>query len=114
MPQKPPPAPSFILRKAGLTVLYTFAYLFIYVKIRSAEVLGGFQRSFISLRYEYLISFDLVFFFLICCFNVRKFSMGFVSTAGTLNVNVKKEISSPAQHCSFEEAIKGTIDSFHC
>ncbi|XP_066050916.1 nuclear factor of activated T-cells 5 isoform X5 [Chamaea fasciata] len=26
--------------------------------------------------------------------------------AGTLNVNVKKEISSPAQHCSFEEAIK--------
>lgn len=34
--------------------------------------------------------------------------MCFVSTAGTLNVNVKKEISSPAQHCSFEEAIKGT------
>jgi len=32
----------------------------------------------------------------------------FVSAAGTLNVNVKKEISSPAQHCSFEEAIKGT------
>ncbi|NXC70378.1 NFAT5 factor, partial [Anhinga anhinga] len=27
-------------------------------------------------------------------------------TSGTLNVNVKKEISSPAQHCSFEEAIK--------
>ncbi|NWI38174.1 NFAT5 factor, partial [Picathartes gymnocephalus] len=26
--------------------------------------------------------------------------------AGTLNVNVKKEISSPAQHCSFEDAIK--------
>ncbi|XP_033373068.1 nuclear factor of activated T-cells 5 isoform X7 [Parus major] len=26
--------------------------------------------------------------------------------SGTLNVNVKKEISSPAQHCSFEEAIK--------
>ncbi|NXB00531.1 NFAT5 factor, partial [Cnemophilus loriae] len=26
--------------------------------------------------------------------------------AGTLNVNVKKEISSPAQHCSFEEAMK--------
>lgn len=34
--------------------------------------------------------------------------MCFVSTAGTLNVDVKKEISSPAQHCSFEEAIKGT------
>lgn len=34
--------------------------------------------------------------------------MCFVSAAGTLNVNVKKEISSPAQHCSFEEAIKGT------
>ncbi|PKU36529.1 nuclear factor of activated t-cells 5 [Limosa lapponica baueri] len=27
-------------------------------------------------------------------------------TSGTLNVNVKKEISSPAHHCSFEEAIK--------
>ncbi|XP_065516573.1 nuclear factor of activated T-cells 5-like isoform X2 [Lathamus discolor] len=27
-------------------------------------------------------------------------------TSGTLNVNVKKEISSPTQHCSFEEAIK--------
>ncbi|XP_065496692.1 nuclear factor of activated T-cells 5 isoform X2 [Caloenas nicobarica] len=27
-------------------------------------------------------------------------------TSGTLKVNVKKEISSPAQHCSFEEAIK--------
>ncbi|NWI09100.1 NFAT5 factor, partial [Crypturellus soui] len=27
-------------------------------------------------------------------------------TSGTLNVNVKKEISSPAQHCCFEEAIK--------
>ncbi|XP_053904541.1 nuclear factor of activated T-cells 5 isoform X2 [Malaclemys terrapin pileata] len=27
-------------------------------------------------------------------------------TSGTLNVNVKKEISSPAQPCSFEEAIK--------
>ncbi|KFO95611.1 Nuclear factor of activated T-cells 5, partial [Calypte anna] len=26
--------------------------------------------------------------------------------SGTLNINVKKEISSPAQHCSFEEAIK--------
>ena len=47
-------------------------------------------------------------FLLVCCFNIRKFSMCFVSTAGTLNVNVKKEISSPAQHCSFEEAIKGT------
>ncbi|KFP35471.1 Nuclear factor of activated T-cells 5, partial [Chlamydotis macqueenii] len=27
-------------------------------------------------------------------------------TSGTLNVDVKKEISSPAQHCSFDEAIK--------
>ncbi|XP_048726655.1 nuclear factor of activated T-cells 5 isoform X5 [Lepidochelys kempii] len=27
-------------------------------------------------------------------------------TSGTLNINVKKEISSPAQPCSFEEAIK--------
>lgn len=34
--------------------------------------------------------------------------MCFPSAAGTLNVKVKKEISSPAQHCSFEEAIKGT------
>lgn len=46
--------------------------------------------------------------FFVCCFNIRKFSMCFASAAGTLNVNVKKEISSPAQHCSFEEAIKGT------
>lgn len=31
-----------------------------------------------------------------------------IAAAGALNVNVKKEISSPARPCSFEEAMKGT------
>lgn len=31
-----------------------------------------------------------------------------MTAAVALNVNVKKEISSPARPCSFEEAMKGT------
>ncbi|XP_068059379.1 nuclear factor of activated T-cells 5 isoform X3 [Anomalospiza imberbis] len=38
--------------------------------------------------------------------DVQPFTYTPEPAAGTLNVNVKKEISSPAQHCSFEEAIK--------
>lgn len=33
--------------------------------------------------------------------------MSFAPAAGTLNVNVKQEISSPAQPCSFDEALQG-------
>uniref|UniRef100_A0A8B9SVL3 Nuclear factor of activated T-cells 5 n=1 Tax=Anas platyrhynchos TaxID=8839 RepID=A0A8B9SVL3_ANAPL len=38
--------------------------------------------------------------------DVQPFTYTPDTSAGTLNVKVKKEISSPAQHCSFEEAIK--------
>ncbi|OXB78360.1 UNVERIFIED_CONTAM: hypothetical protein H355_009131 [Colinus virginianus] len=40
--------------------------------------------------------------------DVQQFTYTPDTSAGTLNVNVKEEISSPAQHCSFEEAIKAT------
>ncbi|KAM6253054.1 nuclear factor of activated T-cells 5 isoform 2-T2 [Porphyrio hochstetteri] len=38
--------------------------------------------------------------------DVQPFTYTPDTSAATLNVNVKKEISSPAQHCSFQEAIK--------
>lgn len=36
------------------------------------------------------------------------FCFALIAAAGALNVNVKKEISSPSRPCSFEEAMKGT------
>lgn len=36
------------------------------------------------------------------------FRFALIAAAGALNVNVKKEISSPSRPCSFEEAMKGT------